>query len=601
VNNYATYEGGGICIFDSDVKIYNNIIWGNYANSGASGLATYTHPVLYNCIIEKGLAGIGNVNDLQIINLITKEPSFKLPNTIVGLSDSAMISDWSIDNFSSAINQGVLPKFTMPINDVAGNKRINQGNIDIGAYENQSGKLEFTKQPIGSTLCAGDSITLFVASSDTAEYQWQKDGTDIGGATSKSYSLNSVKEIAEGNYSCIISNSYGKVFSNPAFIKVRTLPEILEQPKSLLVAKESETKLQVRADGSKPLTYIWKKDNVNLIDTTNILAINSFEANNEGVYKCVVKNNCGSVSTSDINMYMAPSICMVSVTSPKIDGSPYNTIVWTKESKINYSKYNIYRESTIAGFYDKIGTVNSSAACVFRDTLVDPRKQSFLYKITGVMNDNSETDINLCNFHKTIHLLVTANLQGYVQLDWDQYIGFPYSTYYIYRSIKGAKFVAIDSISTSSRTWTDLNYKFDGDTVYYFISIKKADPCYPGGIKKAGGDIFDQSVSNIEDNRLRSGTSITNIDADNMHVYNYPNPFDDFTNINYTLDKPEKVTIELFNSLGKTMTVLVSQSHDAGNHKFRLDSKKLQLADGVYTLKLFAGNKMLVIKLIKVK
>jgi len=62
-----------------------------------------------------------------------------------------------------------------------------------------------TVSPVGSyTICSGESF-LFSANVGTGlTYQWQKDGVDIVGATSSSYSA-----IAAGNYRVIVTNSYG--------------------------------------------------------------------------------------------------------------------------------------------------------------------------------------------------------------------------------------------------------------------------------------------------------------------------------------------------------------------------------------------------------
>lgn len=98
VNNYAAWEGGGICIFDCNPKIYNTILWGNKAELRGNSLNTRNNPVLYNCIIEDGVNGLfpGNV---EHFSTITGNPSFKNANTKVGLSATAINSDWSITSF----------------------------------------------------------------------------------------------------------------------------------------------------------------------------------------------------------------------------------------------------------------------------------------------------------------------------------------------------------------------------------------------------------------------------------------------------------------------------------------------------------------------
>ena len=88
------------------------------------------------------------------------------------------------------------PDFDIPNYDLDNNTRINDEYIDIGAYENQEEKLEFVTQPVGGTLCVGESITLSLSVTDTAYYQWQKDGEDISGATSSQYQIASLTDAA---------------------------------------------------------------------------------------------------------------------------------------------------------------------------------------------------------------------------------------------------------------------------------------------------------------------------------------------------------------------------------------------------------------------
>ena len=46
-------------------------------------------------------------------------------------------------------------------------------------------------------------------------YQWWKDGTDIPGANSHTYSIDDVAERYEGEYSCVVSNDADSVSSTP--------------------------------------------------------------------------------------------------------------------------------------------------------------------------------------------------------------------------------------------------------------------------------------------------------------------------------------------------------------------------------------------------
>jgi hypothetical protein len=360
-------------------------------------------------------------------------------------------------------------------------------------------------------------MTFLVRSNDTANYQWQKDGQDLTGANSPVYTIQSVTENNEGNYSCIISNAFGKTFSNQAFLKVKTYPEITDQSTSALITGGTQTSLIIQANGTRPLHYQWVKDGEVLPEDTLLrLTIDSFASYDEGIYRCSVSNQCGIAESKPIELDIAPEICMVKVEYfNDQDTVGHNKIIWEKNSNVIYKQINIYRESSVAGHYNKIASVPYGKS-YYNDTSVNPRKQAFLYKITATRLDNVETDINLSKFHKTIHLITTVEYgQPGIQLDWDEYIGFTYNTYYIYRSYNDEPYERYDSMASTTTEWTDVNVSpavLTSDTVYrYFVAVTKLGGCDTTTFskKKAGGGLFNQSESNMEDNRLQNAPEVT--------------------------------------------------------------------------------------------
>jgi hypothetical protein len=358
--------------------------------------------------------------------------------------------------------------------------------------------------------------------------------------------------------------------------------------------------MNVRADGSRPLHYHWLKDGDEFSnDTLMTVHIDNFKSGNEGTYICIVSNNCGYDTTKQAVISIAPSICMVTVTDPVAGKSGHNLIIFEKESKIPYSKFKIYRESSVEGYYDSIGSVLSANPGIFEDTLVNPKDQAYLYKITGVKADNSETDITSGKLHKTIHLMVTKGEMGGIQLDWDQYIGFPYTTYYIERSTDGIHFSTAHKMASSTRTWTDDTIVGSNDTLYYYISVMKEDSCYPMGRKKGGSDIYSQSISNLEDNRLQN-SGITKTNIDNLNLSCFPNPFKYNATISYYLQTASKVSVEIYNTLGERIATLVDMKQPAGYNEYRLNVHEILQKPGVFYLRLKVGNSMSTKKLIKI-
>lgn len=66
-----------------------------------------------------------------------------------------------------------------------------------------------TTQPQGADLAVGGNLSLTVAATSSngkpVKYQWQKDGADIAGATTATYSKNSVAAADAGAYRAVIT------------------------------------------------------------------------------------------------------------------------------------------------------------------------------------------------------------------------------------------------------------------------------------------------------------------------------------------------------------------------------------------------------------
>ena len=69
---------------------------------------------------------------------------------------------------------------------------------------------------------------------------------------------------------------------------------------------------------------------------------------------------------------------------------------------------------------------------------------------------------------------------------------------------------------------------------------------------------------------------------------NYPNPFNPSTTIEYTITKPGKVMLKVYDVLGREIAELVNKEQMSGSHKVEFDAS--HLASGVYIYRLQAGD-----------
>jgi uncharacterized repeat protein (TIGR01451 family) len=156
-----------------------------------------------------------------------------------------------------------------------------------------------SQHPQSRTVIAGDNTTFIVtASGGSLQYQWRFGGTNIAGATSSTYSLNNIQPANAGNYSVVVSNSFGSTTSTPALLTVLVPPSITTQPQSLTVIVGNSANFLAAASGSAPLSYQWRLNGTNLANANGpSLDISSAQPSDAGNYSLVVTNAAGSVTS----------------------------------------------------------------------------------------------------------------------------------------------------------------------------------------------------------------------------------------------------------------------------------------------------------------
>jgi hypothetical protein len=90
--------------------------------------------------------------------------------------------------------------------------------------------LAVSSHPTSLNLNVGQRAAFSVTASGTdLSYQWKKDGVNIDGATSSSFTIASVSETDSGSYKATVMSSTGVVESNAAILTVN-IPNIPEDP-----------------------------------------------------------------------------------------------------------------------------------------------------------------------------------------------------------------------------------------------------------------------------------------------------------------------------------------------------------------------------------
>lgn len=617
-NNYAKENGGGVQISYSTPLFVNNTIVNNKARIGGGICTGWCIPLIQNSIIygnkaidagdnffiltesiraEKCLFKLStavNVKASDCIGLVEYDPDFINPSADAGVLHNGLSADWRISDFSPAINKGAdLTDITLAEyqTDYDGNARVNHGTVDIGAYESQASPIVITEQPFNFKGCLGDTILFTFKTNVDCKYQWLKNGKLIPGENNDTLMITNAAIEDEADYTCILMNGYGLVNTNNASASIGQAPELLVQPSDQWAIANMPLKLESSFTGSNPISFQWYRNNVSLpLATKPLIAETAFSPVNEGYYQCKATNLCGSATTDSIKVFLAPQICMVTVDS----ASGKNLIVWDDNSSLPIAKYNVYREGIAKGVYEKLGEVKPGSYTLFRDSLANPQKQAYWYKITAVDSTGTESDIDACIPHKTIHLLTTLGYQGGVQLDWDGYYGYPFGTYEIMRSTDGGKtFTKADLIASSNQTWSDLSASKYGNR--YFVSVLKTTPCNATMMKAESGP-YAQSLSNIAEFKA---TELP--DNTGLPVSVFPNPFSESFTLEFMLQQNSDVIIEVINPNGQISAVLSYNNLAYGNHQLLIDANAMNISEGMAFIRIIANKETSIIKIQRIK
>lgn len=200
----------------------------------------------------------------------------------------------------------------------------------------------FTTQPVSKTVTVGSSVTFTAAASGTPSptYQWRKNGSNISGATSSSYTISNVQTSSAGTYTVVASNSAGSATSSGATLTVSTAtsaPVITSQPVSLAVAQGAAATFAVAATGNPAPTYQWRKNGSNISGaTSSSYTIASVSSGSAGTYSVVVKNSAGSVTSSGATLTIKSSI-PPSVARCDFNHDGQTDILWQNTSTLEAS------------------------------------------------------------------------------------------------------------------------------------------------------------------------------------------------------------------------------------------------------------------------
>lgn len=156
------------------------------------------------------------------------------------------------------------------------------------------------QHPSEQTVALGQPVTFNARANGTAplQFQWERGGVDIPGATDTSYMIASAAADDNGaEFRCRVSNAYGLAYTNAAQLLVLSPPEITSQPGDERVAVGQTARFQIGVSGSFPFTFQWQRNGVD-IPNANLLVYTTSPvtpSDSGARFRCRATNAVGEV------------------------------------------------------------------------------------------------------------------------------------------------------------------------------------------------------------------------------------------------------------------------------------------------------------------
>ena len=219
----------------------------------------------------------------------------------------ATSSTYSIPNVTSA-DAGT---YTVVVSGTAPCSSVTSQN----AVLNVNQVVAITSQPTATqTLCSGSPASFSVTATGTGlTYQWKKNGADIPGATSATYSIPNVSASDAGTYTVVVSGAApcSPVTSQNAVLNVNQIVAITAQPTGQTLCSGNAANFSVTATGTG-LSYQWKKGGVDIPGaTSSTYSIPNVSASNAGDYTVQVSGQTpctpvtSAIATLAVNQIVA--------------------------------------------------------------------------------------------------------------------------------------------------------------------------------------------------------------------------------------------------------------------------------------------------------
>jgi hypothetical protein len=287
--------------------------------------------------------------------------------------------------------------------------------------------------------------------------------------------------------------------------------------------------------GLEPYTYTWVNANSTTSSATNLGVGNYAVTVTDG-------NNCKAVTTIEITANSLYSQRGPDISSVTISEETNNMLVFWQKPQTDYIDfYTIYRERNDApGVYDTLGTISYKDLSVFVDQNVDPKQNSWRYKLSATDFCGNESKMSYSEY-KSIHLNYNMANDNTITLQWDGYEGMAFDRYSIFKITKDGK-VKVAEVSPFCTRYSE---KLELGTIGYVVGVEFLDTIDITSYAqlKAESGPFSLAMSNIAE--------LENVSTKDVSLT--PNANVSVKQNTIVVDNPNKSSIAVYDILGQTV------------------------------------------------
>lgn len=202
-------------------------------------------------------------------------------------------------------------------------------------------------QPVSQSPFITKNAVLQVLASGTPQptFQWQRDGTNMPGATASSLVFINVQPANAGTYRVIVTNQLGSVTSSNAVLTpVGVSPVVVTTPLDATTICGDAASFRVTGGGTPPLAYQWQFNGVLIPGATRtILSMTNVNSSQAGSYAAVITNNYGSITSAVANLtvLVVPPFIISPLSVPAKQGQPFNYQISALHSPSSFGAGNL--------------------------------------------------------------------------------------------------------------------------------------------------------------------------------------------------------------------------------------------------------------------